>query len=637
MPAKIGVVLPDGSRIELAEGSTAAEVAAAVGKKLAADAVAARVNGDIKDLRVSIPDGARVEILTKSSPEALEILRHSAAHVMAEAVGSLFDNVKYGVGPSTDNGFYYDFQLDRSLTPEDLADIEKKMGEIVAADHPFACRAVSLDEAREIFKEQPFKLELIEDVPSGEAVTLYSHGGFTDLCRGPHVPSTGWIKALKLQSIAGAYWRGDETRPMLQRIYGTAFFSRQDLEQYLKMLEEAAARDHRKLGKELDLFSFHDVVGSGLVIYHPKGAILRQQLIDFMVEQQARRGYQQVITPHIYKADVWKISGHYDFYRENMYFFEVEDAEYGVKPMNCPGHVLIYKDKTRSYRDLPLRYAEMGTVYRNELSGVVHGLMRARGFTQDDAHIFCRPDQLKTEIEACLDEVMYLMRTFGFGWTMEVSTKPKEKSIGAEESWVKATDALMEAARDMGLAFDINEGEGAFYGPKIDVKLQDAIGRTWQCATIQVDFNFPERFELEYMTADNRHEQPFMIHRAIFGSMERFIGILVEHYAGAFPVWLAPVQAVLIPIADRHLDYARKVGETLVSEEVRFEIYDEKETVGAKIRRAQMQKVPYMLVVGDREAESGSVSVRRRDGTDLGDVELDTFVHQVHAEVTERR
>ncbi|RJQ54993.1 MAG: threonine--tRNA ligase [Actinobacteria bacterium] len=630
------VVLPDGSRLEVAEEATVLDVARAIGPRLASDAIAGRIDDRLVNLTAQVHDGAEVEIFTKSSEQGLEILRHSAAHVMAQAVSQLFGAVKLGVGPATDNGFYYDFDLEHKLVPEDLGAIEKKMAEIVAADLPFSCEAIGRAEAGELFAAQPYKLELIEDIEEEEVVTVYRQGGFADLCRGPHAPSTGWIKAFKLQSIAGAYWRGDEKRPMLQRVYGTAFFSKKELDDHLKMLEEAAARDHRRLGKELDLFSFQDIVGSGLVLYHPKGATLRQQLIDFMVAELSRRGYLQVVTPHIYKADVWKISGHYDFYRENMYFFEVEDAEFGLKPMNCPGHVLIYKNETRSYRDLPIRYAEMGTVYRNELSGVVHGLMRARGFTQDDAHIFCRDDQLKQEIKNCLDEVMFLMKTFDFGWSMEISTKP-EKSIGEEEKWAHATDSLMEAAREMGLDFDINEGEGAFYGPKIDVKLRDAIGRTWQCATIQVDFNFPERFELEYMTADNKHEAPYMIHRAIFGSMERFIGILVEHYAGAFPAWLAPVQAVLVPIADRHVDYCRQAQERLRREGLRAETYAEKETMGAKIRRGQLQKVPYMLVVGDREVESGAVAVRRRDGTDLGDVPLDAFIHDLQSEVGTRR
>ncbi len=635
MADEIGVALPDGSWLQVPDGVTVADVAAAIGPRLAADAIAGKIEGQLVDMSAPVIDGARIEIVTPKSAEALEILRHSASHVMAEAVGQLFNNVKFGIGPAVENGFYYDFDLERTLTPEDLEAIESKMREIISADSPFTCRQVTIDEAREAFAGQPYKLDLLEEM-TDEQVGVYTQGGFTDLCRGPHVPSTGKIKAVKLTSVAGAYWRGNEKNPMLQRIYGTAFFAEKDLAAHLEMLEEAAKRDHRKIGKDLDLFSFHDVVGSGLVIYHPNGAMLRQQLADFMLEQLNRRGYLQVITPHLYKADVWKISGHYDFYREHMYFFEVEGAEYGVKPMNCPGHVLVYANETRSYRDLPLRYAEMGTVYRHEMSGVVHGLMRARGFTQDDAHIFCRPDQLKDEIKMCLEEALFVMETFNFGWSMEVSTKP-EKSIGEEESWAHATEALMEAARDMGLEFDINEGEGAFYGPKIDVKLKDAIGRTWQCATIQVDFNFPERFDLEYMSADNRHERPYMIHRAIFGSMERFIGVLVEHYAGAFPTWLAPVQAVLIPIADRHLDYCNEVSEKLRAAGIRFEIYDEKETVGAKIRKGQLQKVPYMLVVGDKEIEAGAVAVRLRDGTDKGPVPLGRFIDETSLEIAARR
>ena len=491
----IPITLPDGGTLALPEGSTVQDVAAAVGPRLAAAAIAGRVDGKLVDTWRVVPGGASVEILTEKDPAALGILRHSAAHVMAEAVKELFPTAAFGIGPAIEDGFYYDFDVERPFTPEDVEAIEERMRQIVAEEKTFTRSTLDRLEAADTFEGQPYKRELIEELPEGEELSIYTQGSFTDLCRGPHVPHTGWIKAFKLMKVAGAYWRGDSDRPMLQRIYGTAWFSEKDLAEHLDRLAEAERRDHRKLGRELDLFSFHEDAGAGLVLYHPKGARVLRLLQEWEREELYRRGYVEAITPHIYKAEVWKTSGHYDFYRDNMYFFEIDEgqgkvAEYGLKPMNCPGHVLIYKNDLKSYRDLPLRMFEFGTVYRHEMSGVVHGLMRARGFTQDDAHIFCTAEQVKPEVEAMLDLVDWAMGTFGFEYTAEVSTRP-EKSIGEEADWEHATRALIETLEKRGLPFEINEGDGAFYGPKIDIKLRDAIGRTWQCATIQVDFNFP--------------------------------------------------------------------------------------------------------------------------------------------------
>ncbi|MGB4593967.1 MAG: threonine--tRNA ligase [Coriobacteriia bacterium] len=634
---EISVKLPDGNAIAVPEGANVKDVAASIGPGLAQAAIAGKINGAIVDLTRVVSDGDQVEIITEKSPEALPILRHSAAHVMAEAVKDLFPTTSFGIGPAIEDGFYYDFDVDRSFTPEDIEAIEARMREIVSEEKTFERGVLDKLEAFDAFDGQPFKRELITELPEGEIISTYTQGSFTDLCRGPHVPHTGWIKAFKLMKVAGAYWRGDSTRPMLQRIYGTAWFSAKDLAAHLERIEEAERRDHRKLGRELDLFSFHEIAGAGLPVYHPKGARILRLLQDWLRAELYRRGYVEAITPHIYKADVWKISGHYDFYRENMYFFEIDEGdgrinEYGVKPMNCPGHVMIYANDLRSYRDLPMRIFEFGTVYRHEMSGVVHGLMRARGFTQDDAHIFCTADQVHDEVVAMLDLVDYVMReVFGFEYTAEISTRP-EKSIGDDEFWRVATESLQSACDTRGLAYEINEGDGAFYGPKIDIKLKDAIGRTWQCSTIQVDFNFPSRFGLTYRTAENTEEQPYMLHRTILGSMERFLGILIEHYAGAFPTWLAPVQAVVIPISDRHLDYAHEVSSSLNASGVRAEVYSENEPMRVKIAKAQQQKVPYMLVVGDKEIESVTVGVRERTAGDIGAMGIDEFTARVASE-----
>jgi threonyl-tRNA synthetase len=631
----ITITMPDGSAKAVAEGSTVLDVAASIGSRLAAAAVAGRVDGALVDVAQVVPDQSSIAIVTEDSADGLQILRHSAAHVMAEAVKDLFPSAQFGIGPAIEDGFYYDFGVERPFTPDDLVAIGARMREIVAASVPFVRGELDRQEALDRFKGQELKRELIADLPEGETISIYTQGNFTDLCRGPHVPDTSRIRAFKLTKIAGAYWRGDSTRPMLQRIYGTAWYSEKDLEAYLNRLEEAEKRDHRKLGKELDLFSFHEVAGAGLPLYHPKGARVLRLLQEWLRRELYRRGYVEVITPHIYKADVWKISGHYDFYHDNMYFFEIDEGdghvnEYAIKPMNCPGHVMIFDNEVRSYRDLPMRISEFGTVYRHEMSGVVHGLMRARGFTQDDAHIFCEPSQVHDEVIAMLDLVDYVMHdVFGFEYSAEISTRPIGHSIGAEEMWDLATNSLKEACEAKGLPYEINEGDGAFYGPKIDIKLKDAIGRTWQCSTIQVDFNFPERFGLKYRTAENTEAVPFMLHRTILGSMERFFGILIEHYAGAFPTWLAPVQVVVIPIADRHLDYANDVRAKLEARGVRVEVYSDNEPMRIKIAKAQQQKVPYMLVVGDKEAESGQVGVRERTAGDLGARTIEELVAMV--------
>ncbi|NTW29485.1 MAG: threonine--tRNA ligase [Coriobacteriia bacterium] len=630
------VGLPDGTLKVIPEGSTVFGLAETIGPRLAASALAGKVNGKLVDVGEVLGEGDSVEIITSKSPEALHILRHSAAHVMAEAVKDLFPMAQFGIGPAIEDGFYYDFEIGRPFTPEDLTAIEERMSQIVAEELPFKRTELDRLEAWDEFEQQDLKRELISELPEGETISIYRQGNFTDLCRGPHLPNTGFIGAFKLTKIAGAYWRGDSKRPMLQRIYGTAWFTQKDLEAYLTRIEEAEKRDHRKLGKELDLFSFHEVAGAGLPIYHPKGARVLRLMQEWLRGVLYERGYEEAITPHIYKTDVWKISGHYDFYGENMYFFNIDEGEgktneYAVKPMNCPGHVLIFANDVRSYRDLPMRISEFGTVYRHELSGVVHGLMRARGFTQDDAHIFCTAEQVHDEVIGMLDFVDYVMGVFGFEYSAEVSTRP-EKSIGEDADWAIATDALIETLKERGIDFEINEGDGAFYGPKIDIKLKDAIGRTWQCSTIQVDFNFPARFGLTYRTAENTEATPFMLHRTILGSMERFFGILIEHYAGAFPTWLAPIQAVLIPISDRHLEHTESVSKRLRTLGLRTEVYSANEPMRVKIAKAQQQKVPYMLVIGDKEVETDTVSVRERTHGDTGAMGVSAFAEMVLAE-----
>ena len=568
--------------------------------------------------------------------EKLEVIRHSAAHVMAEAVQSIFPDAKFGIGPAIESGFYYDFDLPRSLTPDDLSLIEAKMSEIIASNVPFVAEEVTKEDARRLFAAQPYKLELIDEIPD-EKVSLYRQGSFVDLCRGPQVSSTGEIKAFKLLNIAGAYWRGDEHRPMLQRIYGIAFDTEEALAEHLKNLEEAARRDHRKLGVELDLFSIHEEAGPGLVHWHPKGAVIRRVIEDFWNDEHVKRGYDILYTPHIAKLGLWKTSGHWEFYRDYMYSpMEVEGQEYILKPMNCLGHILIYKTRLRSYRELPLRYAELGTVYRYERSGVLHGMSRVRGFTQDDAHIFCRFDQLEDEVVGVLDLARFMMETFGFtNYQVFLATRP-EKYAGTSEVWEEATETLKRALARLEIDYNMDPGGGVFYGPKIDIKLEDALGRAWQGPTIQVDFNLPQRFDVTYVGEDGGEHPVAMVHRTVLGAMERFLASLIEHYGGAFPVWLAPVQVMVIPVADRHLDYARKLEAELRREGVRVKVDDRSERMNLKIRQAQLDKVPCMLVVGDEEVAASTVSPRLRSGERLSSQSFDSFKETVRMAIANR-
>jgi threonyl-tRNA synthetase len=630
---KISVSLPDGSVKELDQGSTVHDLAACIGAGLAKASIAGKVDERLVDLNAPLHNDAKVEIITEKSPEALEIIRHSTSHLMAQAVKQIFPKAKVTIGPAIENGFYYDFDVDVPFSPEDLEKIEARMKELAKANIMVDRQILTKSDAINLFREmgEDYKVELIEDLDA-ETVSLYKQGDFVDLCRGPHLPSTGFCKAFKLTSIAGAYWRGDENRKMLQRIYGTAFADKKELEAYLARLEEAKRRDHRKLGKELDLFSFSDEVGAGLVIWHPKGAMLRTILEDFERKEHLKRGYDIVLGPQILKKELWERSGHYDNYRENMYFTEVEGQSYGIKPMNCLSHMMIYKSQLRSYRDLPLRYFELGTVHRHERAGVLHGLLRVRGFTQDDAHILCTPEQLDSEIKGVISFVNDVMGIFGFEYEMELSTRP-EKSIGSDEDWERATSALLGALKDSGREFDINEGDGAFYGPKIDIKLRDALDRRWQCATIQCDFTLPERFDLTYVAADGERKRPVMVHRVVLGAIERFIGVLIEHYAGNFPVWLSPVQAIIVTVTDNHIPYAQEVYGTLRAAGIRVQKDFRNEKLGFKIREAQLQKIPYMLVIGDKEVETGTVAPRFRDGKNLSSMKPIDFEEFINSEV----
>jgi threonyl-tRNA synthetase len=627
MGEKVIITMPDGGKRQIPKGTKLKELAEQWDK----EAVAAQMDGSFLDLSRTVEKDANISFISIHSKKGLEILRHSTSHVMAQAVKELFPTVKLTFGPSTENGFYYDFDYDRTFTTQDLEMIEERMSDIVAKDEPFIMKEVSKEEAIKTFQElsETYKVEHLEELP--DHVSLYRQGSFLDLCGGPHIPSTGRIKAFRLLNVSGTYWRGDARNKVLQRIYGTAFPDQQALEEFIHMLEEARKRDHRKLGRELDLFSLSEEAGPGLVIYHPKGAMLRTILEDFEKKEHLKRGYQIVIGPHILRLDLWKQSGHFENYRDKMYFTKVEDAEYGIKPMNCLAHMLIYKSQIRSYRDLPIRYFELGTVYRHEKSGELHGLLRMRGFTQDDAHILCRPDQLNNEICSIIEFVDDVMRVFGFEYEMELSTRP-EKSIGANEDWERATQALMSALKIKNLPYDVNEGEGAFYGPKIDVKLKDALNRRWQCATIQVDFAMPERFDLTYVGSDGERHRPVMLHRVILGAMERFIGVLIEHYAGAFPVWLSPTQAILMTVTDRQLPYAEDVYKQLTQKGVRVEKDFRNEKLGFKIREAQTQKIPYMLVIGDREVKEGTLSPRKRSGETLKPMSVEDFVKQIESE-----
>ena len=628
----ISVYLPDGSAKELEANATVADCATAIGAGLAKAAIAGKIDGELVDLNTPLHDGAQVEIITTRSPEALDILRHSTAHIMAEAVQTLFPGAQIAFGPQTEDGFFYDFGLSENISSDDFEAIEAKMKEIVKKDEPFIREVVTRDEAKEIFKDQKFKIEHIDDLPEDAEISIYRHGDFVDLCTGPHIPRAGKVGAFKLMKLAGAYWKGDAQNEQLQRLYGTAFFDKKDLKEYLVLLEEAEKRDHRKIGRELGIYMMDEEAGVGLPLYLPAGARIIRIMQEWLRKELYRRGYEEVITPHIYKADVWKTSGHYGYYKDNMYFFEINEgsdeeprlSEYGVKPMNCPGHVILYKNDIHSYRELPIRYFEFGTVYRHEMSGAVHGLMRARGFTQDDAHVFCREDQVVDEVCAILDLADSIMKEFGFEYMAEISTRP-EKSIGTDEMWEKAESFLREAIERRDIPYEINPGDGAFYGPKIDIKVKDALGRWWQCSTVQVDFNLPERFDVTYRTADNTSERPWMLHRALFGSIERFLGILIEHTSGNLPLWLAPTQAVIIPIADRHVEAAEQVAAELRAHGGRVEVYEQNEPMRVKIAKAQGQRVPYMLVIGDKEVENGEVAVRERHEGDLGSMKLEYF------------
>nr|WP_320116047.1 threonine--tRNA ligase [uncultured Desulfuromonas sp.] len=634
--AQITIQLPDGTTREYPAGVTSMEIAQSIGEGLARQTVAAKVDGELVDVQKNIDNDAQVELVTLASDEGLEVYRHTAAHVMAQAVKDLFGKeVQVTIGPAVKDGFYYDFYCENhTFTPEDFERIEARMKEVIKENLPIVRSEMSSDDAIALFKEmgEDFKVELIEDL-GAETVSLYRQGDFVDLCRGPHLPSTGKLKAFKLTSVAGAYWRGDEKREMLQRIYATAFPDKKQLKAHLERLEEARKRDHRKLGRELDLFSFSEEAGAGLVIWHPKGAMLRTVIEDFERREHLRRGYDIVQGPQILRTDLWKTSGHYENYRENMYFTEVDEQGFGIKPMNCLAHMLIYKSKMRSYRDLPQRYFELGTVHRHEKSGVLHGLTRVRGFTQDDAHILCAPEQLDAEIKGVLTFVQDVMGIFGFEFEMELSTRP-EKSIGSDADWERATNALLGALKDTGLPYDINEGDGAFYGPKIDIKLKDALDRYWQCATIQCDFTLPERFDLNYVGADGEKHRPVMVHRVILGSIERFIGILIEHFSGNFPLWISPVQAVVINVTDSQLEYTQKVADHLRNAGVRVQSDVRNEKLGFKIREAQMQKIPYMLVIGDKEMEQGTVTPRFRNGDNLEPMTPEQFCKFVQEEST---
>lgn len=630
--ATISITLPDNSSRELQDGATVYDLAASIGAGLAKAALAGNINGQLVDLASQMADGDHVAIITEKSPEALDIIRHSASHLMAQAVKELFPQAKVTIGPSIETGFYYDFDVDKPFTPEDLERIEAKMLVLAAADQKIERHEYSAAEAISMFEAmgEPYKTELINDL-GVEHVSVYSQGTFADLCRGPHLPSTSKIKAFKLLSVAGAYWRGSEKNRMLQRIYGTAFVDKKELEAYLSRLEEAKRRDHRKIGKELDLFSFSDEVGAGFPIWHPKGAILRTVLEDFERKEHLKRDYDIVVGPQILKSELWQRSGHYENYRENMYFTEVDEQSYGIKPMNCLSHMMIYKSQLRSYRDLPLRYFELGTVHRHERAGVLHGLMRVRCFTQDDAHILCTPEQLDAEIKGVIAFVNDVMTIFGFEYEMELSTRP-EKSIGSDSDWEQATEALLSALKDSGRPYEINEGDGAFYGPKIDIKLRDCLDRRWQCATIQCDFTLPERFDLTYVASDGERKRPIMVHRVILGSIERFIGVLIEHFAGSFPLWVSPVQAIVVTVTDNQIPFAQDVYRQLRNAGIRVERDIRNEKLSFKIREAQLQKIPYMLVIGDKEVESGTVTPRYRDGKNLAAMKPEEFIEFVTQE-----
>ena len=632
----VSIILKDGKKVDFEKAVPLFEAAKAISNSLGRDAVVAKVNGEYADLRDNIEDGTQVEFFTKDSPEALHTLRHTAAHVMAQAIQHLFPGTKFAIGPAIDTGFYYDLESEHKFTNEDFPAIEKEMAKIVKENLAIQKTSMSREEALAYFRErnQDYKVELIEDLPEDAQITFYTQGDFTDLCRGPHVRSTGKVKAFKLMSVAGAYWRGDETRQMLQRIYGTAFYKKEELEHFLYVREEAAKRDHRKLGRELDLFSFHDE-GPGFPFFHPKGMVIRNALIDFERELFKKYHYEEIMTPVILSKKLWLQSGHWDHYRENMYFTKIDGEDYAVKPMNCPGGILYFRTQQRSYRDLPKRVAEFGLVHRHELHGALHGLFRVRNFTQDDAHIFMTREQMKPEVIETLQMFKDLYAPFGIKYHVELSTRP-ENSMGSDELWELATDALREAIEQAGIPYKVNEGDGAFYGPKLDFHIQDSLGRTWQCGTIQMDMQLPERFDVTYVGEDGEKHRAVMIHRAGYGSLERFIGILTEHFAGKFPVWMAPVQAKVIPVSNNQMAYAKEIADKLSAADIRVELDENNDTLGYKIRKVQMEKVPYMIIIGDKEVGAGNISVRTRKGADEGSVDLESFINRVHDEVKNR-
>jgi len=630
----IKLKLKNGETLEVEPGLSGKELLEKCALKKKNQIVAYKLNGQLYDLSAPIKQDGEIEFIELSSPEGVEILRHSTAHIMADAVKKLFPEAKVTIGPAIENGFYYDFDYPPGFTQEDLPRIEEKMRETIKQDLPFQRREVGREEALKLFQEmgESYKVELIEELGEDEVISLYQHGDFIDLCRGPHLPSTGYVKAFTLTHLAGAYWRGDERNPQLQRIYGTAFPSEKELKEYLSRLEEARKRDHRRLAKELDLFSTHEEVGAGFVIYHPRLGLVRAILEEFLKREHIKRGYQIVYGPTLLKVDLWKRSGHYEHYRENMYFTRIEEEEYGIKPMNCLAHMLIFKSQLRSYRELPIRYFELGTVHRHEKSGVLTGLFRVRAFTQDDAHILCTPEQLEDEVLGVMDFVLEVMELFGFPVEMELSTRPKDY-IGTDQDWERATSALENALKKSGYDYEICPGEGAFYGPKIDIKLKDALDRRWQCATIQCDFTMPERFDLAYVGADGEKHRPVMIHRVVVGSLERFLGVLIEHFAGAFPVWLAPVQVRVLPITERNHSYAQRLTDQLLNRSVRAELDARNEKLNYKIRQAELEKIPYMLIVGDREEKNKTVSVRTRGREDLGSMGFEEFWKRISEEV----
>ena len=634
--ADVKIILPDGSAKEYAAGTTLGEAVKQLSNSLAKKVLAANVNGELTDLREELVDGSEVAFLTFEEDGGKHTLRHTASHILAQAVKRLWPEAKLAIGPAIDKGFYYDIDMEHTLTPEDLGKIEKEMSRIVKENLPITKSVMSRQEAIEFFKSknEDYKVELIEDLPEDAVISCYAQGDFIDLCAGPHVASTGKVKAFKLQSIAGAYWRGDEKNKMLQRIYGTAFEKKEELDAYLHMLEEAAKRDHRKLGKELGLFVIKEE-GPGFPFFLPKGMALRNELENFWREVHHDFEYDEIRTPIILNKHLWETSGHWDHYRENMYTTIIDDEEYAIKPMNCPGGILVYQNEMHSYRDLPLRYAELGLVHRHELSGALHGLFRVRAFTQDDAHVFMLPEQMQSELMKVIELFDRIYSQFGLKYHVELSTKP-DNAMGDDAIWEAATEALRNAIEAKGIDYVINPGDGAFYGPKLDYHIEDSLGRTWQCGTIQLDMNLPERFNVEYIGEDGQKHRTIMIHRACFGSMERFIGILTEHYAGAFPTWMAPVQVKVLPISEKHVEYANQLAKQMRHDYVRVEVDDRNEKIGYKIRQAQMEKVPYMLVVGDKEMEDNSVNVRKHGGDELGTVSFDEFFNSIKIEIKER-